>query len=196
MKKTFILLAALLVLVLTGCAARVPYKVVPDFGNRGIRTIAVLPVNDKTGDAKAGQMLRGKLVQALYFKGYPKMAPEAVDAKLAQGRPVYSAAAGGIDPQTAGSLTGAQALLYCTLETLHTSYLAAFARMSVAIDFTLRSAATGEVLWQARYATAETCSDITRNRLKIKSCQIYEESLQEAVDKALATLPDRVEAAK
>jgi len=194
MRKLFVPLA--LLLLLTACAARVPYKLVPDYTRKGIQTIVVLPVTDKAGDARAAQMLRKKLVQDIYFKGYPKLSPEAVDLRLALLTPQNGAVSGNIDPHTVGLLTGAEAALYCTLETLKTSYLALFARMTVEADFALRSTTTGEVLWEAHYATKETCSDITRSRLKVKSCQLCEALLQEAVDKVLMTLPDRGEAVK
>jgi len=189
MKKACLLISGLL--LLAGCGHTYPHTLVRDFQERGIRLIAVLPVMNKSADEKAGQILRERVLQELYFKGYPKMPLDVVDLKLAK---AYSREAtssrGVVPPQAAGELTGADALLYCTIEDFHTGYLFSYARTRIALDFELRSAKTGETLWRAGYRTTANSYDISRARVEMKSYQIYEPALDEAMTKTMATFPN------
>jgi hypothetical protein len=187
MKKAF---ALVVILLLTGCAGKYPHLLVPDFQDRGIRLIAVLPVVNKSADEKAGQILRERVLQELYFKGYPKMPLDVVDLKLSKAyRPQENSLLGVVPPQAAGELTGADALLYCTIADLHTSYLLSYARTRIALEFELRSAKTGETLWRSGYKTTVNSYDISRARVEMKSYQIYEPALDEAMTKTMATFP-------
>jgi hypothetical protein len=56
----------------------------PDYSKKGTRLIAILPVNVKSGDARAGQMLREMVLNELYFKGYPRVPLQGIDEKLAK----------------------------------------------------------------------------------------------------------------
>ena len=80
------------------------------------RLIAVLPVDIKTGDRDAARMLREKLFDELYFKGYPKIPFELVDAALADIRKRDGGASGStVAPQVIGSMLGVDAVMYTTL---------------------------------------------------------------------------------
>ena len=49
---------------------------------------------------------------------------------------------------------------------------------------------TGERLWSTSYQVSESNVDITRDRLRMKSTQVFESALQRIVNKAMETLPD------
>ncbi|MBU2235171.1 MAG: hypothetical protein KKE49_05965, partial [Proteobacteria bacterium] len=66
-----------------GCAAKIPHAIVPDYGKRGTRLVAVMPVQNSPANAEIAGLLRNKLVEELYFKGYPKIPPKVIDEKLA-----------------------------------------------------------------------------------------------------------------
>jgi hypothetical protein len=189
MKKAFVLLLGLL--LFTGCAGKHPHILVLDFQERGIRSIAVLPVVNMSVNEKAGQVLRERILQELYFKGYPKMPLDIVDLKLSKAyQPHANSPLGVVPPRAAGELTGADALLYCTIEDLHTRFLFSYARTKITWDFELRSAKTGETLWRAGYKTTVNSYDISRARVEMKSHQIYEPALDEAMTRTMATFPN------
>ena len=78
MLKIFRMFMLLLVLpAFVGCAAKIPHAIIPDFDKRGTRLIAVMPSKTATSDPKSAEMLRAKLVEELYFKGYPRIPVES-----------------------------------------------------------------------------------------------------------------------
>ncbi len=68
---------------MAGCAAKIPHVIMPDYAKRGTRLIAVMPVRNSTSDPKSAEMLRAKLVEELYFKGYPRIPLKVIDEKMA-----------------------------------------------------------------------------------------------------------------
>ena len=113
------------------------------------RLIAVLPVDIKTGDRDAARMLREKLFDELYFKGYPKIPFEMVDAALADIRKRDGGASGStVAPQVIGSMLGVDAVMYTTLLEANTKYRFVYAPVSVAAVFELRSVKTGDTIWK------------------------------------------------
>jgi hypothetical protein len=180
-----------LVLVLYGCGPRVPHTLIPDYGKTKTRLVAILPVDNKTNDQLAAQMLREKMLEKLYFKGYPKIPLKVIDAKLLK---VYegslSKAGGTIPPKAVGELLDVDAVMYCTLSESETAIRFFYAPTSVTLSCELRSAKTGETLWQARYNVVERNFGVSRYDLEMKASQVYEEAIQEIVNEIIQTLPD------
>ncbi len=180
-----------MLLVLAGCGFQAPHRIVPDYAKGATRLIALMPVDNKTADSVAAKMLREKMLEELYFKGYPKIPLDFITAKLHQldqgdvGKP-----ASGTSPKTVGGLLAVDALLYCTLNTLNTSRYLLYSSTSLSLACELKSAKTGETLWQARYDTAKRNLGYSRSDLDLKVSQVYEAAIQEAVTKVLETLPD------
>ncbi|MEA3470795.1 MAG: hypothetical protein U9R24_03665, partial [Thermodesulfobacteriota bacterium] len=52
-----------------GCGGTLSSSIAPDFDKRGIRLIALMPVDNKTKDEQAAGILRKELLEELYFKG-------------------------------------------------------------------------------------------------------------------------------
>ncbi|MCX5842549.1 MAG: hypothetical protein NT022_02155, partial [Deltaproteobacteria bacterium] len=101
------LLISIIVLAMAiGCTS-IPSKVDPDYSKSGTRSIAVLLVKNQTADAKAAHMLREKVFNELYFKGYPKIPLQFIDEKLSK---VYGGYADfkreTIPPKAVGELLG------------------------------------------------------------------------------------------
>ncbi|NTW16549.1 MAG: DUF799 family lipoprotein [Syntrophaceae bacterium] len=168
-----------------------PSKMETDYSKSGTRFIAVLPVKNQTADAKAAHMLREKVFNELYFKGYPKIPLQLIDEKLSK---VYGAYSDfkreTIPPKAVGELLGVDAVLYSTLSECSTSFSYMYAPMRVSVMFELRSAKTGVTLWSSRYSTVERNYGLTREQLEMESWLTYEQTIQEVVDKAMKTLPD------
>ena len=177
--------------LLSGCGSKVPRAGNPAYTKAGIKLVAVLPVKNTTADQKAAHILRQKVLDELYFKGYPKVPLNAIDEKLSlilKGNPETSL--GDIPPQTVKELLGVDAVIYCTLTESTTSFGFFSAPTRVTASFEMRNARTGETLWRAQRRTVERSFGYSRNDLELKAIQIYESVLQEVVDKGLATLPD------
>jgi hypothetical protein len=186
--KSFYPLSLLMVLIfLTGCAAKIPHTIVKDYSKRGMKLIVVMPVNSSASDPKSAEMLRTRLAEELYFKGYPKIPFKAVDEVLAE---IAAGADGKVSPQSAGERLKVDAVLYTTVHESRTRRLIVYAPTTVDLEFELRSTKTGESLWRVRYRTTKRNYGFTKKQLELKSSQIYEAAIHEVVNRALETLPD------
>jgi len=174
--------AAMVLALLSGCASKIPHMLVPDFNKRGVRLVAVMPVVNKSSDERAAVMLREKVLEALFLKGYPKIPLQIIDDKIPNNESA--------DLNKARDLLNVDAVMLITLEECTRSVTLLFAKTSVAASFELRNVKTGEVLWEVRHRTGERNFDITRKRAELKSVQVYEPTIQEVVDRAMDTLPD------
>lgn len=186
------LVVCLVLSVMAGCAKkRIPHSLVPEYENRTIRLIAVLPSQDKTANPELNVLLRKKLTDALYYKGYPRIPLNVIDEKLTvffKGTKTPDIKA--LPPRDVGGVLGVDAVLYATLENCRTSFFWLYASSSAKVKFSLYYAKTGELLWQTEYKISETNFDITPSRLKLKASQFYEPALNEIIGKAMETLPD------
>jgi hypothetical protein len=168
----------------TGCGLLKPRAVIPQHNKTGARLVAVLPVNNKAGDEKAGQVLRDKVLYELYFKGYPKIPFGVIDEKLSN---PYEK---NVSPQAVGKLLNIDAVMYCTLKECRTSFSYFRASTVRSVDFELKSATTGVTIWHAQQRTLKRSFGFSRKDLEMESSQLYEPAIQEIINKALKTLPD------
>jgi len=193
------------ILFLQGCSylAKVPYvkdipyvskpeeEQQPEEKNLGVKTIAVMPVDIKAGSRDAARMMREKLIEELYFKGYGKVPVEMIDAALADLRKRDSGVSGStVPPQVIGSMLGVDAVLYTTLLEASTTYKYVYAPVVVSADFQLRRVTTGDVVWKYVSEAKELDYGVTKNSLDLGTTKIFEDVVHEAVKKAMITLPD------
>jgi len=181
----------LVVVFLAGCAAKIPHLIVPDYGKRGTRLIAVMPVGNSASDPKSAEMLRAMLVEELYFKGYPKVPLNVIDERLAV---LYPGGGKRIDPLVVGEILNVDAVLYPTLRESGIGSGVVYAATTVGADFELLSAKSGERLWRVEHRVTDRNYGFTRKQLELKSSQVYEPAFQEVVNRALETLPNGPEA--
>ena len=174
-----------------GCASKIPHMLASDYSKKGMRLIAVMPVKNHTTDTNASKVLREMVVNELYFKGYPKIPISIIDEKLSS---TYGSkmdfSHGDVPPKVMGELLGVDAVLYCALIESKTSYVFMYARTLIDVTFELRSTKTGETLWSTRYNMVKRSFGVSRKQLEMEAYQVYEPAIQEAVDKAMKTLPD------
>ena len=155
------------------------------------RLIAVLPVDIKTGSSDAARMLREKLFDELYFKGYPKIPFEMVDAALADVRKRDGGASGStVAPQVIGSMLGVDAVMYTTLLEANVAYKVVYAPVNVAAVFELKEVKTGMTIWKYVSSAKDRDYGVTKNSLELGTAKIFEDVVHEAVKKAMETLPD------
>ena len=187
MKNTILIIATFLVI---GCGAGLTHTLVPDYGERGVVSIAVMPVTSKTDDEVAASIFRASLIENLYFKGYGRLTPDTVDGKTSgYARDHALPNVSDIGPEVLGSLLGVDAVMYCRFDDLSISPGYLYAPVTVSASFELVSTKTGETLWTSRYSVTERTFGITPKRLEMKSCQTYEMAVEEIMEKSLATLP-------
>jgi hypothetical protein len=188
LKRVRSVLLLMSLIVLAGCAGKIPYTLVPDYGKKGTRLVAVLPVRDLKSDAGTASVLRVKLIEELYFKGYPKIPSQWIDERLS------TIPAGGgkgdLSPQVLGELLKVDAVLYTTLKEGLTPVTLIYSPVAVDAEFELKSTKTGESLWRVRYRAVYRNYGLTRKSLELKSSQVYEPAIQEVLTRALETLPD------
>jgi len=194
MRKRIVSAALMVAIGLTGCFWGGTQKPPPQFpaGQGDIRLIAVMPVLNQTQDQEAPRLLRQRVLDELYFKGYPRIPLAVVDDKLKEafkGQPDHFRA--NATPQVVGRLLGADAVLYLTLyEARTTSSYGVSVPVTISATFELKNSRTGEVLWQSAQKTVMRQYDITQKGLERKASLVYEEAVGEVVKKALTTLPD------
>jgi hypothetical protein len=173
---------------LAGCAGKIPHVLVPDYGKKGTRLVAVLPVRNLESDAGTASVLRAKLIEELYFKGYPKVPTQWIDERLA-GLPA-GGGKGELSPQLLGELLKVDAVLYTTLKEGLRPVTLIYSPEAVDAEFELKSAKTGESLWRSGYRAVYRNYGLSRKSLELKSSQVYEPAIQEVLNRALETLPD------
>jgi hypothetical protein len=181
----------LVLILLWGCSAKIPHALAPDFGKKGTRLIAVMPVKNVASDAKSGVMLRTKLIDELYFKGYPRIPLRSIDEKLA------GVAAGSevvVSPQVVGEILKADAALYATLHESRRGSGILYASTAVEAEFELRSTRTGEILWRVRHREVFRNYGFSSHNMELKSSKVYEQAIGDCVNRALETLPDSPDA--
>jgi hypothetical protein len=166
-----------------GCSKKVPSTAMPGYDKMGIKLIAVMPIENKTGDNLIPSFLREAIAQELFSKGYPKIPFQFIDQKIPPGSRELS-------PQIARESIMADAVLYPVLKEAKTSYRVVQTSTTILAGFTLKSAKTGETLWKNESKVSVSNYDFTKKRLERKSCQELEPALQEMAQSALSTLPD------
>jgi len=179
-----------IVFLLAGCGFRTTPATVPEYAKK-TRLIVLMPVDDKANDKTAARMLREKMLQELYYKGYPKIPLDLIDAqllKLDQGN--NNAGKGKITAQAVGDLLRVDAVMYCTLSKSSTSLHFLYAPTSISAVCELRSAGTGEILWQASNGVEERNFGYSRYDAQRKAVQVYEAAIQKVVNRFMETLPD------
>jgi hypothetical protein len=192
MVKISRLLSMLLVLIyIAGCSTKIPHAIMSNFGNKGTRLIAVMPVKNVSSDAKSGVMLRAKLVEALYFKGYQRIPLRLVDEKLVG---VSAGSEVEVAPQVVGEILKVDAALYVTLHESRRGSGILYASTVADAEFELRSTKNGEILWRVRHREVFRNYGFSSHNMELKSSKVYEQAIGDCVNRALETLPDSPDA--
>jgi len=194
-KMNLIFYAVLMsVLILSGCSSGKATVKMKDSNREDVHRIAVLPVFSGVSDPQAAFMLRDKVQNALYFKGYPKITAQFVDEQLTTGQTKEPDLQDKVEYSRAlGKQMQVDAILYCDLKESRTNYYLIYSPVSVAADFELRSAKSGQLLWRNTYSTIKRNYGMSKNSLRLKGAQDYETAIQELVDQAMKVFPDSSE---
>jgi hypothetical protein len=179
-----------MIMMMTGCSSRAKPVSIPGYVERGIRIIVVMPVKAPTVDPKVVRLMRDRILETLYFKGYPRIPLGLVDGTLAKVYDKVPESGADIPPQAVRTLLNADAVLYVTVNELRTSTALLYAATIISATFELRDGKTGETIWKAQPQNVERSFDVTTQRLERTVYQVLEPTLQAMVEQALQGLPD------
>lgn len=185
----FIFVACLLI---AGCFGKSSQVMNSPSDKIQVKMIAVLPVESKNDAVKTAKLLRARLMEELYFKGYSKLSPEIIDSKLdslyvkdVKGNNKNSS----VDPQALKEALGADAGLYCTSAEESGSKIF-YTPLKITLNCELRSAQTGETLWKGKAESARGNFVLTKKDYDKNEHDDFEIVIDEVVSKILKTLPD------
>lgn len=179
-----------MIMVITGCSFRTKPASIPGYAEKGIRIIVVMPVKAPTVDPKVVRLMRDRILETLYFKGYPKIPLGLVDGTLAKVYDKVPDSGVDIPPQAVRTLLNADAVLYVTVNELRTATAYLYAATIISASFELRDGKTGETIWKAQPRDVERSFDVTRQRLERTVYQVLEPAIEKVVEQALKGLPD------
>ena len=184
---------------LAACAGGPRYSVHPDYKSAALRSVAVLPVLNETVNLKAPEVFRPILQNKVSLKGYESPPMVFVDEKLLEKEIREAGQINTLTPQELGKLLGVDAVLYTTVTEFNTTYLLAYASMTVGARFELMSTKTGERLWDSDHQVKEsriaTDTKSIQETTKFAFLQSYTPYVQQVIDVSLASLPDGPRAA-
>lgn len=186
-------LCLLTIIFFIGCAAP-HHLLVEDYKNRNLRSIAVLPVQNETPHLQAPDIFRPIVHQKIKQKGYESPALSFIDNKLVEKDIREAGQIHSLTPQDLGKLLGVDALLYTTVTEFSTTYLVAYASITVGAKFELKDARTGELLWQADHRVKDIKAGLDQKglqeSLKFAVQKSYAPYSQKVTDTCLTTLPN------
>ena len=179
-------------MIISGCSAQLPNVMNANYDQNPARIIALLPIERKTvDDDKTPQLLRARLLEELYYKGYPKLPLDQIDKKLES---LYSNGVKGnaadVAPRALKDLVGADAGLYCAIVEGVGPEKLFYTPITIAVRCELRSAGTGEIIWKAQGESTSRNFDFTHEGMEMKFHEVLENVIEEVVTKVLKTLPD------
>jgi hypothetical protein len=177
-----------------GCAKGPHYSLVPDYKTHPPRSVAVLPVLNETVSLKAQDIFRPLIQKKLSQKGYGTPSFVHIDEKLLTKEIREAGQLHSLTPQELGKLLGVDALLYATVTDFSTTYLVAYASISVGSRFELKDAKTGEKLWDSDHRVKETKLGLDQksftDALSFAALQSYAPYCQQVVNVSFNTLPN------
>jgi len=189
-KKILLLYTLLPLLAFTGCGSKnastlkqAPSQVIPQM-------IAVVPATNHAGDPLISRIVRQKVIDNLYFKGYPKIEARTIDERLARLYGDMSFASESISPAVIGEMTGADAVLYSSVTEMRTSYHFMYARTYVELSFEMRSTKTGETIWQTKQKSSERNFGFSKKNLENKASISYETAIDDIFEKVMKKFPE------
>jgi hypothetical protein len=177
-----------------GCAGGAPPNVSPDYKDRAPRSVAVLPVLNETVSLKAPEVFRPLLLNKLSLKGYETPSLSVIDGRLREKDIREAGQVNSLTPQELGKLLGVDALLYAYVTEFSTTYIVAYASITVGARFELKGTKTGEKLWDSEKQVKESKFGLdskgASDALQFAAGQSYTPYAQKVVDESFKTLPD------
>lgn len=189
-KKNYFYLAIIILVMIAGCSSKATKKADVDHEKKLVNIIAVLPIENKTQDDVAPGLLRIRIIDELYFKGYSKISPDLIDRRLEElNTEDNKEKINNISPRTINDLVGADGVLYSTLNKSTKDKGFFYRPITLSLSCELRKSENGEIVWKGQYSATSRNFAFTRNGLDMKYYKAYEEVIEELVTKIMETIP-------
>ncbi len=152
MSKIRLYTLILLILSIASCV-----HIPKDFGPGKImpNTILVLPPMNNTVDMSAPDVVWPIVRNNIIKRGYNAPPIEYVKKVLEEHDIHYAGEVNMYTPEELGKMFNADAILYTTITDWSTTWLVVYASQTVGLQFVLKSAVDGDVLWQNHYTETQ-----------------------------------------
>ncbi|MBN1473445.1 MAG: DUF799 family lipoprotein [Syntrophaceae bacterium] len=188
--KIYFYFAIIILIMIAGCSSKATKKADVDPEKNLVNIIAVLPVENKTQDDVAPGLLRIRIIDELYFKGYSKLPPDLIDRRLEElNIEDNKEKINNISPRTINELVGADGVLYSTLNKSTKDRGFFYQPITLSLSCELRKSENGEIVWKGQYSATSRNFAFTRKSLDMKYYKAYEEVIEELVTKIMETIP-------
>jgi hypothetical protein len=137
-----------LVTLFAGCASRPPRYDYSQFRTEGPRSILVVPVINKSIDVNAPDYFLATIATPLAERGYYVFPVNMVKSVLADDGLSDANLVHAGDPHRLAELFGTDAVMYISIERWDAKYVVLATTVTVELNYTLKSAHTGQVLWK------------------------------------------------
>lgn len=135
-------------LLLIGCASAPPRPSFAQFRAENPRSILVVPVINNTVDVDAASYFLATISKPLAERGYYVFPVNMVRSVLADDGLNDANLVHSGDPRRLGKLFGADAVMYISIERWDARYVVLATRVTVELNYSLKSARTGQELWK------------------------------------------------
>ena len=148
MRSISTVMCLLFIVALAGCAAAPPRRAnYTEFRSENPRSILVVPATNDSVNVNAPDYFLATISKPLAERGYYVFPVNMVrsvlsDDGLSDANLVHSG-----DPRRLGALFGADAVMYISIKRWDARYVVLATRVTVELDYTLKSARTGDELW-------------------------------------------------
>lgn len=185
------ILWVIVIAIVSGCAGNSQNLIHKNTKDKiSAKTIAILPMEAMNADYRDVQLLRTRIFEQMFFKGYSKIALKEIDARLEsfKGNTGKAKTSETVSDILKNSFN-ADAAMSCTLKK-ENKFLFIYAPVRITVICELRNTDTDEVVWKAQTQSVKRNFDFTKKRLQKKSMEDLESLIDEASRKVLETLPD------
>lgn len=155
------------------------------------KLVAVMPVNNDSGNKTAEKLLRDKVAEGVFFKGYRRVPLASVDEAISRGsRSAGVAGDGSSAAQKLREILGVDGLLYITLS--EASVRIGLIQVTVAVDasFELISAGTGVSLWKSKHRAVKRAFALSKRGQQQIGFSIFENVVEKVVETGLTSFPE------
>jgi len=158
-----LLLAALAVVFVAGCATVPPVKDNAAFRAADPHSILVLPVVNRTMNIEAPALFLTTLPIPLAERGFYVFPVNLVKQVLEEEGLSDPNLVHGADPTRLCSLFGADAVLYVSIESWTAKYMLFNTEVSVEFDYVMKDGKTGSTIWKERRRVVQDSSEGARD---------------------------------
>lgn len=146
--KNMLVVLSVVVILISGCVAPPHKQDYSKFRDVSPRSILVVPAISKSVDVNAPDYFLATISRPLAERGYYVFPVNMVRTVLADDGLGDANMVHAGDPRRLGELFGADAVMYISIERWDAKYVVLSTKVTVELDYSLRSARTGEEIWK------------------------------------------------